>query len=639
MTRSTYSQDNEDENTTAIQGDELSRLAHVPKPKPAFAKLPNQDQKALKEFVEARKAERSSIIKVTHKTPNHSRETPRALDGNKLINNTHETPDETRETLRALSRVLNTKPTGGSSKITSGSHGSDETRDILRALARVLNTKSTMVSDSTTERKYSGSSIHDLEGLIAEKRKKQISYREELKKLENASSTPEGKIEEIHDKILDVDVEVKEIESEVAQRKKNIQENQNPGSGSGSGSGSGGFDDSGLGSSGLGDESGLDKKPEATSTTTKESGQPPDEFNDSNVFSSTGLGDTSSGPSKDNEAEGLFVAEDASQDDFHSFQGGEGHPEAGDKGTPEDPDAGLFTPEQADKAAGRRSDGVVTHWRKQGNANHVIVSYGPPSARRYIHTTSSKAGKNFDKKNTPRFGPAFRYGDKKDEDGNHIRSRDEFRGFLGEAYTGDVEGLRPKRTWTDSKGKKRVEKRKFPITDLHVQWLIGGEVKRAWETRSSIKHLWTSPEECDKDIYNSAKFHAAEHKKWLIMQMLPELEDSLKVKDGNDEDDDENGSDEGDDEDGSDVASERSTPTPREKGKGREAKEKNGNKKKGVTPKKKNDTAADDEDDDIKKMLRFQKRWCAMKGINAEKMTSQQEIKFLQVWDSRTAEA
>jgi hypothetical protein len=71
----------------------------------------------------------------------------------------------------------------------------------------------------------------------------------------------------------------------------------------------------------------------------------------------------------------------------------------------ESEDAGLFTPEQADKAAGRRSNGVVTHWRKQGYINHVMVGYGPPSARKWKHTTSSKSGRNFDQKETPKFGP------------------------------------------------------------------------------------------------------------------------------------------------------------------------------------------------------------------------------------------
>ncbi|PVH71730.1 hypothetical protein DL98DRAFT_539825 [Cadophora sp. DSE1049] len=487
-----------------------------------------------------------------------------------------------------------------------------------------------MASEQTLKQ-YGRISNESIEKDIADQRATQAEYRKILESPDILSNT-EADIADLRRDIVEIDRNVKEMEAELARRKKGKQN-----------SGSGGFDDSGLGSSGLGDEPSPRRKPNTSSSSAKASGQPADEFNESRIFSSTGLSNTSSGPSNNNEAEGLFVPKpnfqatgDESEDEFVSVQGGEASSGADNESepsvTPENgasEDAGLFTSEQADKAAGRWSDGVVTHWRKQGNANHVIVRYGPPTARKYTHTTSSRAGKNFDKKNTPKFGPTFRYGDKKDEDGNHLRSRDEFLGFLAEAYPGDVEGLRPKKTWTDKKGKKRVEKRKFPITDLYVLWLIEGELKRAWETRSSIKHLWTSPGECDKDIYNSAKLHAAEHQKWLDTQDRRTVEDSDEGDEDGDEESDEGdddsdedghknrsgeGSDEDDDGDGSDIARSnvKKTRSPRNKGKGKEAKGKEakgndgkgtGNQKKGTKTNKKNNTAADDEDDDIKQML------------------------------------
>ncbi|PVH75943.1 hypothetical protein DL98DRAFT_536108 [Cadophora sp. DSE1049] len=649
------SRSSEDEITTATQVDELSRPTHVPRVKTAYAKLPDKDQKALKAFAEARKAKRSSTIKATREAPDDTRETPRALDSNLAINTTHEAPDETRETLRALARVLNTKAIEGSNKSTETIREEpDETRETLRALARVLNSKSTMASERTLKHKYDGISNEHMEKDIADQRAQQSKYENILQSPEILTHKSEIEIKDIRGEVAAIDQDVKEMEAELARRKKEVNSSKKGKQDAVSGSGSGGFDDSGLGSSGLGDESGLDKKPKVTSTPTNESGQPPDEFNDSNVFSSTGIGNTSSGPSKDNEAKGLFVPnlpkqyqthEDDSGEKFFSVRGSE----AGDSDDWASQYPGLFTPKQADKAAGRRSDGVVTHWRKQGNANHVIVRYGPPDAEKYTHTTSSRAGKNFDKKYTPKFGPAFRYGDKKDEDGNHLRSFDDFKGFLGEAYQGDVEGLRPKETWTDRNGKKRVEKRTFPITDLYVLWFIGGEWRQAWETRSSIKHLWTSPEECDKDIYNSAKHHAAEHQKWLDTQDLSSTEDSdEESSEGGDEGDENSSSDGGDgddDGDGSDVASETSnmekTRSPhntgkRNKDKGNDRKG-TGNQKKG-TKTNKNNTAAD-EDDDIKTMLRYQKRWCALRGIKPEKMTSKHEREFLRVWDSLETDA
>jgi hypothetical protein len=44
-------------------------------------------------------------------------------------------------------------------------------------------------------------------------------------------------------------------------------------------------------------------------------------------------------------------------------------------------------------------DGVVTHWRKKGDTNHMMIRYGPPGAARYLHTT--RPVKKFDKESTP----------------------------------------------------------------------------------------------------------------------------------------------------------------------------------------------------------------------------------------------
>ena len=65
--------------------------------------------------------------------------------------------------------------------------------------------------------------------------------------------------------------------------------------------------------------------------------------------------------------------------------------------------------------------------------------------------------------------------------------------------------------------------------------------------------------------------------------------------------------------------------------KGKEKKNQKGKSKDAKERKRKN--PKEGKDDDIEKMLRYQKRWCAVEGIkNPKAMKSSQRIKFLKEW-------
>ena len=169
-------------------------------------------------------------------------------------------------------------------------------------------------------------------------------------------------------------------------------------------------------------------------------------------------------------------------------------------------DAGLFTLDDFKVATGRSDDGEVAAWRTQGYSKPIIIQYGPPNARRYERSTSARSGLAINEKEAAEFGPDHRLGDVK-VDKKYVRRMHEFKGILGEAFDGPIEGLMPK-----EHGEKN---RKFPRTEVYVKWEIDGEIKRVWEVRASIKHLWPNPRQCDEYIYITAQHHAEQHQKWL----------------------------------------------------------------------------------------------------------------------------
>ena len=172
----------------------------------------------------------------------------------------------------------------------------------------------------------------------------------------------------------------------------------------------------------------------------------------------------------------------------------------------EDPeDAGLFTPANAREATGRTDDGDIVAWTERGYSTPVIISFGPPNARKYERSTAYRSGIPFDKGKTDQFGPDHRHGDEK-QGRKFVRRWDDFKGIQGEAYNCKLAELKPK---------EKGEKRAYPLTELLVKWEIDGKVKRTWETRSSIKHLWPNPTLCDEYIYVSAEHHHKQHQDWL----------------------------------------------------------------------------------------------------------------------------
>ena len=251
-------------------------------------------------------------------------------------------------------------------------------------------------------------------------------------------------------------------------------------------------------------------------------------------------------------------------------------------------DATLFTPAQAREASGETDDGEVKAWKEQGYSTPVIIASGPPNAPKYLRSTAYRAGITFDKEKTPKFGPDHRYGDEL-QGRKFVRKWAEFQGILGEAYEGSVENLKPR---------QKGEKRHYPLTELLVKWEINGEVFRVWETRSSIKHLWPNPVQCDNYIYLTAKHHAKIHQDWL---------------DGNRK-----------------ATSKSPSPGPDTEGlmpRGTPA----------VTIKKENgssDPATFNKDQPpMTAMLEYREQWCALEDINPAKMTPEDKANFLLTWN------
>ena len=299
------------------------------------------------------------------------------------------------------------------------------------------------------------------------------------------------------------------------------------------------------------------------------------------------------------EDETLFVPETGSGPPKHSFgstppplldltdtKGNQKPPEID-----EDPeDQGLFTPAHAKEASGRTDGGEVRAWTERANSTPVILSFGPPNARKYERSTAYRAGIPFDRNNTPRFGPDHRFGDKQ-QDRKFVRKWDEFKGIIGEAYNCSLDLLKPK---------EKGEKRTYPTTDLWVKWEIDGEIKRVWETRSSIKHLWPNPALCDEYIYESAKHHAKQYQDWLNGEREAKSKsptpgpDMLRL-----------------------MSQSTSAPETRIK---EEDDDRNGSPSSG----NKSQMAA---------MLEYREEWCALEGKDSTKMTPEDKANFLLSWN------
>ncbi|OBT59307.1 hypothetical protein VE04_00385 [Pseudogymnoascus sp. 24MN13] len=173
--------------------------------------------------------------------------------------------------------------------------------------------------------------------------------------------------------------------------------------------------------------------------------------------------------------------------------------------TPADEDENnLFTPGHAREAAGLETDGKIVAWATRGNSKPVIVAYGPQNARKYMRSTAYRES-DFIDKDTKQFGPKHRFGDNKE---TGIREPHEFKGIIGVAYNCPVEELAPKAP----RAKGDPPNPRKPGVDIWVKWEINGEVKRCWEVRSSIKHLFRSF--CDLYIYQAAVHYEQQYNAW-----------------------------------------------------------------------------------------------------------------------------
>ncbi|CAG8972322.1 hypothetical protein HYALB_00001725 [Hymenoscyphus albidus] len=163
----------------------------------------------------------------------------------------------------------------------------------------------------------------------------------------------------------------------------------------------------------------------------------------------------------------------------------------------------LFTPEQAREATGQGYGGKIVAWKKQIQSKPVIIMYGPRSAAKFECSTADIEEIDV---TTPKFGPENRLGDEK-VGRKLIRRKREFKAIQGLAYSCVVDDLKPK-----EKGEKG---KRPPPLQIWVRWEISGKIADVWEIRSSIRHLWNSPNACDEYIYLAAKYHAARHQEWL----------------------------------------------------------------------------------------------------------------------------
>ncbi|KFY97250.1 hypothetical protein V498_02181 [Pseudogymnoascus sp. VKM F-4517 (FW-2822)] len=179
----------------------------------------------------------------------------------------------------------------------------------------------------------------------------------------------------------------------------------------------------------------------------------------------------------------------------------------------EEDENNLITPQQARAAAGIATDGTIVAWAKTGFSKPVIVRYGPRNARKYMRSTAFRESDFLDESQTPKFGPKYRKGDEKDEDGQLIRKSHEFKGMVAVAFNCPVAELAPKvKIKKEKDGPPSPPSPRYPRTEVLVRWEIAGEVHECWEVRSSIKHLFSSF--CDQYIYQVALLGEKQYNAW-----------------------------------------------------------------------------------------------------------------------------
>lgn len=251
----------------------------------------------------------------------------------------------------------------------------------------------------------------------------------------------------------------------------------------------------------------------------------------------------------------------------------------------DDDDEIGFTPAQAREATGQSDSGTIVAWRQQDRSKPVIVMYGPRNAAKYERSTAAREDNDFDEDEVAQFGPDKRLGDVKDDKKKFVRRKRELVSILGLAYNCDLDDLQPR---------EKGEKRRLPPLEIWVKWKIDGKIKRAWEIRSSIRHLFSNAKKADTYIYDAAKWHAKRHLEW--------LEGKREAKDSSP----------------SPEPNSRLSPTP------------------APTGSKPIKTEGDDNSPPKRSpMLEYREQWCELNGIDLEELKTDRALQgeFLKSWN------
>ncbi|KAH8772308.1 hypothetical protein BGZ57DRAFT_954121 [Hyaloscypha finlandica] len=253
-----------------------------------------------------------------------------------------------------------------------------------------------------------------------------------------------------------------------------------------------------------------------------------------------------------------------------------------------------FTPAQAREASGQSHGGKIVAWRQQDRSKPVIVMYGPQNAAKYERSTAAREDNDFDEDETAQFGPDNRLGDVK-VNKKFVRRKRELMSILGLAYNCDLDDLQPR---------EKGEKRRLPPLEIWVKWKIDGEIKKVWEIRSSIRHLFSNVKKADTYIYDAAKWHAKRHQEWLDGQR--EAKDKSPTPDPN--------------------SRLSSTPEPTGTKPIKTESDDNSQPQPGPPPPE-------------SPMLKYKKQWCELKGIDPKVMDEDPEVegRFLKAWNAFNA--
>jgi len=169
----------------------------------------------------------------------------------------------------------------------------------------------------------------------------------------------------------------------------------------------------------------------------------------------------------------------------------------------------LFVPQEIKRKPGQAA-GVNEGWKSSGQSEEVIVRYGPLNSAIYRLEKSGDLVQPLDKQTTEDFTDN-RLGDKKNGK-RWVYTRRHFISIQGVAFEENgiddpLEELKPK--YED-------EKRRYRPIQIKVKWLIEGQYRKSWETRTTVQRLMGSKKSIgDKAIYVAALEQEERYKAFL----------------------------------------------------------------------------------------------------------------------------